>query len=115
MATDMKEKLFVGPDATRPEVYPEAQLQLRYRLEIRPSCAVDYFRQRGEIDANELAGFTQGPLPDCPLDVTGEQPRNLVDGVYRRHVRPVGNAISRVRAVRPGHTTSVDDGLEVPA
>jgi len=108
-----KSPIIVNP--ARPEVDIETSFKLRDRLEIRPRRAVDDLRKSGEIDPDQLARFAERTFTDGVLHIPGEQPGHLTGGIYRRHVGPVGDALARMRSVRAGHTTSVDDRSEAQA
>jgi hypothetical protein len=67
------------------------------------------------VNADELSGLAQASVANRLFHVPSKQSRDLVDRVYRGHVGPTGNALSRVRSGRPWHTTSVDDWLAADA
>ena len=94
---------------TGPEVHPEAQLELRDRLQVGPCGAGYYFRERGVVDADEFSRLAEAAVANGGFHVPRELSRHLVNRIYCGHVRPIGNALARVRPMGPWHTTSVDE------
>jgi hypothetical protein len=92
-----------------PKVHSESQLEPGDRFQIRPGRTGYDFRKGGVIDSDELTRLSEAAVANGRFHVPGEKPRYLVNRVYRRHVGPIGDAIPRVRPLRPWHRTSVDE------
>lgn len=111
----MRQKSSNVPCTAGPQVDPEPMLKLRDRFKVRPHGAVHDLGEGREVDAHYFASLPQGPIANGQLNVPGEEPGNFTGGFYGRHVGPVGDALARVRTVRAGHRTSVDDRPEARA
>jgi hypothetical protein len=96
-------------DPSRPKVDPKALFEFRDGFEVWPSGPSDDFVQRRKVDTNFLASFAECQRTNRGANVLGESTCNLIDGIYRGHVRPIGDPLPGVLAMRPRHTTSVDD------